>query len=77
VDDENQPDQMTELQAFDLPPVELEGQTPETTLDGLEAQTLSVGQTIMRHLLVAEWEALDKLLVEHYQQRFSPWSGDV
>jgi len=77
VDDESKPDQMAELHSFDLPSVELEGKTPETTLDGLEAQTLSVGQEIMRHLLLSEWEAMDKLLVEQYQQRFSPRSGDV
>jgi len=44
---------------------------PETALDELETEVLAVGQDIMRHLMRLQWEAVDRLLVEAYQRRFS------
>jgi len=75
VDDEANPDQMTELHSIDLPVVEPGKMRPETALDELETEVLVVGQEVMRHLLQSQWEAVDRLLVEAYQRRFSP-SGD-
>lgn len=77
VDDEEQPDQMTELHSFDMPDVDPESLKPETTLDEMEAGVLTIGQEVMRHLLRSQWEEVDKLLVKQYQERFSPSGGDV
>lgn len=77
VDDETQPDQMTELHSFDAPNVDPDQLEPETALDEMEAGVLAVGQEVMRHLLKSQWEEVDKLLVEEYQRRSSPSDGDV
>ena len=77
VDDEEQPDQMTELHSFDLPDVDPEQLEPETTLDEMEMGVLSIGQEVMRHLLKSQWEEVDKLLVEQYRQHFSPSDSDM
>jgi hypothetical protein len=45
---------------------------PETALDGMEKEVLNVGQEVMRHLLKSQWEAVDRLLVEQYQELFPP-----
>ena len=72
VDDEASPDQMTELHSIDLPAVEPGQMQPETALDELETEVLAVGQDVMRHLMRSQWAEVDRLLVEAYQQRFSP-----
>jgi hypothetical protein len=72
VDDETDPDRMTELHSFDLPTADPEHMEPETALDEMETEVLTVGQEVMRHLLRSQWEEVDQLLVEQYQQRFSP-----
>ncbi len=77
VDDEEQPDQMTELHSFDLPDIDPEKMEPETALDEMETGVLTIGQEVMRHLLKSQWEKVDKLLVEQYQQRFSPSGSDA
>ena len=77
VDDEGQPDQMTELHSFDVPGVDPDQLEPETALDEMEDGVLTIGQDVMRHLLKSQWEEVDKLLVEQYQERFSPSDGDV
>jgi hypothetical protein len=70
--DEQQPEQTTELHRIDLPAADPERLTPETTLNQLEALTLDTGQTVMRHLLVEQWQELDQLLVERHRQLFPP-----
>lgn len=77
VDDEANPDQMTELHSFDLPVAVPEQMKPETALDEMETEVLSVGQEVMRQLLKSQWEAVDRLLVEQYQEHFSPRDGDT
>lgn len=72
VDDEANPDQMTELHSIDLPAVEPGQMQPETALDELETEVLAVGQDVMRHLMKSQWAEVDRLLVEAYQRRFSP-----
>ena len=72
VDDEASPDQMTELHSIDLPVVEPGQMQAETALDKLETEVLAVGQDLMRHLMKSQWAEVDRLLVEAYQQRFSP-----
>ena len=72
VADEKQPEQTTELQRIDLPAADPGQLAPETALNQLEATTLDTGQTVMRHLLVAQWQELDQLLVAAHQQLFPP-----
>lgn len=72
VDDEAKPDQMTELYSIDLPAADPGQMQPETALDQLETEVLTVGQDVMRRLIRLQWEEVDRLLVEAYQQRFSP-----
>lgn len=77
VDDEEHPDQMTELHSIDLPDVDPGQMEPETALDEMETGVLAIGQEVMRHLLKSQWEEVDRLLVEQYQQHFSPSGGDA
>ncbi len=77
VDDEDHPDQMTELHSFDLPAVESETLTPATALDELETGVLKLGHEVMRQLLRAEWAEVDERLVAAYQARFSPSERDT
>ena len=77
VDDEANPDQMTELHSIDLPVADPGQMHLETALDELETEVLTVGHEVMRHLLRSEWEEVDRLLVEQYQRRFSPRRSDV
>lgn len=72
VDDETGSEQMTELDSFDLPAVAPEEMAPETALDKIETDILSVGQEILRHMMRRQWQEVDRLLVEQYQQSFSP-----
>jgi len=75
VDDESDPDQMTELQRIDLPPADPSHLEPETSLDELETQTLAIGREVMRKLLVEQWKEIDRVLVEDYQKSFPPGEG--
>jgi len=77
VDDDNGPDKMTELHRIDMPAVDPDTLEPEAFLDELEAQTLTIGQEVIRHLLVNQWKEIDRLLVEHYQQLFPPRERQV
>jgi hypothetical protein len=77
VADEKQPEQTTELHRIDLPPPDPSQLAPTTALDHLEAATLDTGQTVMRHLLVAQWQELDQLLVAAHQQLFPPRGGSA
>ncbi len=77
VDDEAKPDRMTELHSFDLPAAAPKQMEPETALDKMETEVLNIGQEVMRHLLKSQWEAVDQLLVEEYQEHFPPRDGDA
>jgi hypothetical protein len=70
--DEKQPEQTTELHRIDLPAADPGQLAPETALNQLEATTLDTGQTVMRQLLVDQWQELDQLLVANHQQLFPP-----
>lgn len=77
VADEKQPEQTTELHRIDLPTTDPGQLASETALDQLEATTLDSGQTVMRHLLVDQWQELDQLLVANHQQLFPPGGRSV
>jgi hypothetical protein len=69
VDDEA-PDHLTELAAFDLPDPNSAALAAATTLDALEANTLHTGHAVLRAALQAQWGTLDAQLVEAYCRRF-------
>jgi hypothetical protein len=71
VDDEQHPEQMTELQRIDLPAVDPQQLTPETAVDALEAQSLATGQEVTRRLLGQQWQEVDQQLAAE-AQRLSP-----
>ena len=70
--DDQTPDTMTELAAFDLPAPDLATLAPETALDDLEQTTYDTGNAILRRTLQACWDLVDAALAEQYRQRFSP-----
>ena len=74
VEDDAQPEKMTELHRFDLPALDPEKMKPDTALDQLEERTLSCGQQIMRRLLEDQWVEVDELLVESHKRSFPPGS---
>jgi len=76
VDDEQRPEQMTELQRIDLPAVDPQQLTPETALDVLEAQSMATGQALMRRLLGQQWQELDRQLAAETQRLSPPGSGE-
>jgi hypothetical protein len=70
--DEQTPDTMTELAAFDLPTLDVATLAPETALDELERTTYETGNAILRRTLQARWELVDAGLAEQYSRSFSP-----
>ena len=70
--DDQTPETMTELAAFDLPTVDSTTLAPETALDDLERTTYDTGNAILRRTLQARWDLVDAALVEQYRQGFSP-----
>ena len=77
VDDENHPEQMTELQRIDLPAVDPQQLTPETALDTLEAQSLTTGQEVMRCLLGQQWQEVDRQLTAEAKRLSPPWEASL
>lgn len=72
--EENNPDNMTEIASYDLP--EMDTLNPEIALDEAEAMLHKQGQTILQRALQAQFEEVDRDLVEAYRQDFPPSSGD-
>ncbi len=68
--DDADADHMTELAAFDLPPITLIPGQSATTLDQVEAATLETGHLALRAALQAQWAAVDAHLADAYRQRF-------
>ena len=73
--DDQTPDTMTELAAFDLPLLDVATLAPETALDDLEQTTSDTGNAIVRRILQARWDLVDGALAEQYRQRFFPSAG--
>ncbi len=74
--DDQTPDTMRELAAFDLPPADGTALPPETALDDLEQTTHDVGNAVLRRVLQAQWDTIDARLADEYRQRFSPSGAD-
>ena len=68
--DEEHPDQLSQLAAFDLPASDLGALQPETALDDLEATTQRVGHAVLRQALAAQWETLDAQAAARYCASF-------
>ena len=75
VEDDAQPDELTELHRIELPAVDPAQLAPDTALDTLEAQALTTGNAVMRHLLVHQWQEVDRHLAAA-EQRLSPPRDD-
>ena len=74
--DDQAPDTMQELAAFDLPAADVAALQPATALDALEQTTHEVGNAVLRRVLQAQWETIDAQLAEEYRQHFSPSGAD-
>ena len=74
--DDQTPETMRELAAFDLPGADVAALQPETALDDLEQTTQAVGNAVLRRVLQAQWETIDAQLAEEYRQRFPPSGAD-
>jgi hypothetical protein len=75
IEDDTQPERVTELDRLDVPHLDARYLHKETALDHLEAQTLAQGHEVMRHLLLRQWEGVEEQLVANYQELFSPQAG--
>jgi hypothetical protein len=76
IDDDTQPEQVTELDRIDIPHLDARSLQQETALDQLETHTLAQGQEVMRRLLVRQWEGVEQQLVEGYRELFPPQTGE-
>ena len=71
LEDEQHPEEMTELHRIDLPAVDPPHLSPATALDDLEAGAVATGQAVARHLLGQQWQELDRQLAAD-ARRLSP-----
>lgn len=71
VDDESRPDEVTLLSRQDLPVFDRPPGGPATTVDQLESRAIAVGQELIRHLIVQQWQAFDQQCAAEVQ-RLSP-----
>ena len=74
--DDDRPETMRELAAFDLPPADVAQLQPEQALDQLEQTTHVVGNAVLRRVLQAQWDTLDAHLAAEYRQAFPPSGPD-
>ncbi len=62
-------DLLTELATVEVPLPDVATLQPTTALDELEATVFTTGQTILRRLLQAAWEAIDTTVAAAYRQQ--------
>ena len=74
--DDNDSNNMTEIASYDLPEMEIQTFNPEVALDEAEATLHKQGQSILQRALQAQFEEVDRDLVEAYRQDFSPSRGN-
>lgn len=65
-------DEMSEVAAFDMAPLDGNKGVGEHTLDALERHTQETGNAILRRLLQAQWALIDDQLTEAYVQEAAP-----
>ncbi len=73
--DDQTPDTMRQLAAFDLPPADVAALQSETALDDLEQTTQDIGNAVLRRVLQAQWDTIDAELTDQHRQSFSPSGG--
>jgi hypothetical protein len=71
-DDDDNPDVTSEIASFDMPEANIDTLKRETALDDLEATTYEIGTAVLRCVLQARWEEMDKQLAEKSRQAFPP-----
>ncbi len=62
-------DLLTELVAVEVPLPDVTTLQPTTALDELETTVFTTGQTILRRLFQAAWEAIDTTVATAYRQQ--------
>jgi hypothetical protein len=75
LDDEQQPEQLTELHRIELPSPDAAQLTPEHALDQLEADASAVGQAVIRSLVEQQWEEIDAQATAAHERLFPPGAG--
>lgn len=73
---EKNPAEMTEIASYDLPETDIRTLDPEKALDEMEATLYKQGQAVLKRALQAQFEEIDRDLVEAYRQDFPPGRGD-
>ena len=71
MEDEQQPEQLTEVRRIELP-APAAAPAPECTLDQLEADASTVGQAVVRSLVEQRWEELDAQATAAHERLFPP-----
>ncbi|MBA3946687.1 MAG: hypothetical protein H0X37_19255, partial [Herpetosiphonaceae bacterium] len=66
--DDQAPDDMLELDCFELPTATIASLKPQLALDELETTTIETGNAILRRLLQVQWDALDERLMAYHRQ---------
>ena len=70
--DEQNPAEMKEIASYDLPKTEIRTLDAERALDEMEATLHKQGQAVLKRALQAQFEEMDRDLVEAYRQDFPP-----
>lgn len=70
--DEKNPGEMKEIASYDLPKTDIRTLDAERALDEMEATLHKQGQAVLKRALQAQFEEMDRDLVEAYRQGFSP-----
>ena len=72
LEDEQKPEELTELSRIELPAVDLKQLAPARALDQLESEAVRTGQEVMRRLLRHQWEAVEAQAVAAARQLSPP-----
>jgi hypothetical protein len=67
LEDEHEPEVMTEMWRQRLPDIEQDGLDPQRYIDQLESKVGEVGFALMRQLMVEQWRLTDERWVARYQ----------
>ena len=69
---EKNPAEMKEIASYDLPKTEIRTLDAERALDEMEATLHKQGQVVLKRALQAQFEEMERDLVEAYRQGFPP-----
>jgi hypothetical protein len=74
-EDEQQPEQLTEVHRIELPGPDVARLAAEGALDQLEADASAVGQAVIRSLIEQQWEEVDAQATAAHERLFPPGAG--